>query len=395
MSGWSIIVFLCLGMTVGCAGVSGNGTQMSATAPTNASGQSSSTAQYVYVANGTSNVYGFEINSNGSLSALQGFPASTTIAASYFSAAKHTLLVGGSVNSSGAAEAVLYNINPASGMLTSESSTSANLWQGVLDPSAQFAYAVGGTSANVNATVSGYATVSGNFSPVPDSPYEFAIGEGSNPLIGQKLQMDPSGAFVYISATPEEEHTPAPWLGVAAVNNDGSLSGFASYSAGCISAADMATVLQSSKTLMYSSCIDQWNGEYWISAVLIDHATGGLTDLGAAWQDPTSTERITALAAEPSGTWLAGIDGNNNLVHVMAVNANGSLTDAPDHIFPTGIAPTALAFDRTGQFLYVINSGSNDMSAYAFDRTTGLLTPLAGSPFAMPEGSTSFVVAQP
>src|SRR4051794_4530001 len=33
-------------------------------------------------------------------------------------------------------------------------------------------------------------------------------------------------------------------------------------------------------------------------------------------------------------------------------------------------------------FLYVANSGGNDISAYGVNTTTGVLTPLAGSPFA-------------
>lgn len=393
--GRSFVVFLGLGIALGCAGVSGNSMQPAGSTSNNSSGQPASTAQYIYVANGTSSIYGFEVNHDGSLAAIPGFPVSTMITAGYFSVAKHTLLVEGTASNSGAAQALLYDIDRGTGMLKSQSSTPGDLWQAVLDPSAQFAYGVGGPSANMNATVSGYGIANGSFSPVPGSPYELAIGQGSNPLIGERVQVDPSGQYLYISAMPEEEHTPSPWVGAAAINSDGSLSNFTPYPFGCISAADITTVPQSGKTLMYSSCIDQWNGEYWISAILVDHATGTLTDRGAAWQDPTNTERITAMAADPSGAWLAAMDGNNNAVHVMAINANGSLTDASDHIFLTGTSPTALAFDKSGQFLYVINSGSNDMSAYAFDRSTGLLTPLAGSPFTMAKGSAAFAVAKP
>jgi DNA-binding beta-propeller fold protein YncE len=32
--------------------------------------------------------------------------------------------------------------------------------------------------------------------------------------------------------------------------------------------------------------------------------------------------------------------------------------------------------------VYVANSGSNDISAYTIDPTSGALTPVAGSPFA-------------
>jgi 6-phosphogluconolactonase (cycloisomerase 2 family) len=43
--------------------------------------------------------------------------------------------------------------------------------------------------------------------------------------------------------------------------------------------------------------------------------------------------------------------------------------------------PRSLTLDATGQFLYVGNTASNDISGYAIDMLTGILTPVPGSPF--------------
>ena len=45
------------------------------------------------------------------------------------------------------------------------------------------------------------------------------------------------------------------------------------------------------------------------------------------------------------------------------------------------LSPVALAIESNGKFLFVANSGSDDISVYSIDDTTGALTPIAGSPF--------------
>jgi 6-phosphogluconolactonase (cycloisomerase 2 family) len=47
--------------------------------------------------------------------------------------------------------------------------------------------------------------------------------------------------------------------------------------------------------------------------------------------------------------------------------------------------------DISGQYLYVVNQISNDVSVYAVDPTTGAITQVAGSPFAA--GTNPFGVA--
>ncbi len=122
------------------------------------------------------------------------------------------------------------------------------------------------------------------------------------------------------------------------------------------------------------------------------------------YTSPSPTQLLLGLAADPTGQWLAATDVNNKVVHIMAVDrGSGALTDAADHMFPTGTGHSAVAFDHTARFLYVINggftgsglAGSNNINAYAFDAATGMLTQLAGSPYPTGPSPTSVVIAQP
>ena len=50
--------------------------------------------------------------------------------------------------------------------------------------------------------------------------------------------------------------------------------------------------------------------------------------------------------------------------------------------FCIGVAVLSLATPVFGQFAYVANQFSNDVSGYTINATTGTLTPIPGSPFA-------------
>jgi 6-phosphogluconolactonase len=81
------------------------------------------------------------------------------------------------------------------------------------------------------------------------------------------------------------------------------------------------------------------------------------------------------------------VDGNT--ISAFAVAANGVLTEISGSPFPTGgtgsgggfIATNRIIINVVGNFLYVSNSASNDVSAFSINPATGALTPVPGSPF--------------
>jgi DNA-binding beta-propeller fold protein YncE len=136
--------------------------------------------------------------------------------------------------------------------------------------------------------------------------------------------------------------------------------------------------------------------------LLIDQATGNISSTNG-FSEPQGGGLAVGLAVDPSGKWLAATDIMNNNVHILAINpANGGLTESQSLIFPTGTGPSAVVFDSTGKFLYVLNgglgsvgAGSNNISAYAFDASTGMLTAVSGSPYNVGQLPTAIVIAQP
>src|SRR5262249_37750692 len=67
----------------------------------------------------------------------------------------------------------------------------------------------------------------------------------------------------------------------------------------------------------------------------------------------------------------------------------GALAHIPGSPFAAeGTNPVAAAMDREGNYLFVANATSNDVTAYRIQQSSGALTPVAG-PFATGQGPTS------
>ncbi len=92
---------------------------------------------------------------------------------------------------------------------------------------------------------------------------------------------------------------------------------------------------------------------------------------------------------------------NNHFLYVLEGNgiSGWSMNSATGAVAPTGQAvvpahsnPFRAASDANGTHLYVANSGSNDVSAYAINRSNGYLTQAPGSPYAVGRTATAVAV---
>ena len=77
-----------------------------------------------------------------------------------------------------------------------------------------------------------------------------------------------------------------------------------------------------------------------------------------------------------------------NTVTAFSVGFGGTLMTVPGSPFMTGgdgsglfVASNTAAATMRKRFLYVSNNGTNDISGFSIDTTTGALTPVPGSPF--------------
>jgi len=87
------------------------------------------------------------------------------------------------------------------------------------------------------------------------------------------------------------------------------------------------------------------------------------------------------LTVTQGGQFVYVVNSGSADISGFSVNTNGTLTDISGSPFPTGTTPSAVATDPAGKFLYVANRGSADVSAFKINPTTGALTAVSGSPF--------------
>jgi 6-phosphogluconolactonase len=114
-----------------------------------------------------------------------------------------------------------------------------------------------------------------------------------------------------------------------------------------------------------------------------------------------------SLVIHPSGKYLyvANPGQNENDVSLFNIAGNGVLTEVFPRatVMPLGNEPEQLVMDPSGDYLYVMNSASENVSVFSINVSTGSLTQLAGSPFPIglsplnmqitPSGKFLFVTA--
>lgn len=104
-----------------------------------------------------------------------------------------------------------------------------------------------------------------------------------------------------------------------------------------------------------------------------------LTGSGAGSQGPPGPNWI---AIDPQEHFLFVANLLANAIGAYAINSTtGALTAVTGQPFNTGIGPSSVTFDKTGQYLYVTNLNSSNVSAY-FVAKTGVPTQLGGSPYS-------------
>lgn len=82
----------------------------------------------------------------------------------------------------------------------------------------------------------------------------------------------------------------------------------------------------------------------------------------------------------PDETFLFAISTDAGSVLSYSVGSTGALTE--NGSVSTGDAPVAAAYEESLGILYVLNRDSNDISAFSVNSSSGVLTAIAGSPFA-------------
>src|SRR5580700_2963742 len=122
-----------------------------------------------------------------------------------------------------------------------------------------------------------------------------------------------------------------------------------------------------------------------VAAYREDPNTGILTLLSGS--PYPAGEGATSAVLHPSGKFLyvANPGQLENDISLFTIASDGVLTEITPRT-PIGInasQPQFLAMDPAGSYLYVANTVSNNISVFSIDSSTGALTQLAKSPFAI------------
>jgi 6-phosphogluconolactonase (cycloisomerase 2 family) len=247
----------------------------------------------------------------------------------------------------------------------------------VIDPTGRFAY-VNNLNDSPGGDVSGYtiSPTTGALTAMAGSPFLSRTG-------ALAVAIAPSGEFGYVLQSPGEVTTFSINATTGVPTVVGSL-----FSTGA--ASSFSLVMAPSGEYMY---IPGGNNPGTISAVKINTTTGGLTLVTgspfAAGYEPTSA------TVDPNGALLyvtnTNIGGtsepNSNEVWTYTITGDGALTllnkartqQGPGRVV---LAGGSAAVTYTPKFAYVANSGSNNVSAYSINASSGHLTAASGSPFA-------------
>ena len=255
----------------------------------------------------------------------------------------------------------------------------------VADPSGKYLY----VSDFENSTIQAYSInqTTGAMTPVAGSPFS-----AGGPADAGGLAVDPHGKFVYVT-----------------LGNSNAIAGFSTTpTTGVLSPivgspfATGSTPVQAmadpSGKFLYVSLLNDSQGA--IAAYTIDPSSGALNIIpGSPFATQANFPGPWGLALGGGGKFLyvamIGTVNANNVVSGFSIDATtGVLTPLAGSPFPSGQGPVRLASDPVGKFLFAVNIVDDTVSAFAVNSTSGALTTVAGSPF--PTHSAPFdVVVDP
>ena len=116
-----------------------------------------------------------------------------------------------------------------------------------------------------------------------------------------------------------------------------------------------------------------------------DPFSGTLTEL--AGTPYTIGDGAHSVVIHPSGKFLyvANPGQGENDISLFDIASNGYLTEVPPRttVAPLGVLPQLLLMDPSGNYLYVMNATSDNISVFSIDSKSGVLTQIAGSPFSV------------
>lgn len=131
-----------------------------------------------------------------------------------------------------------------------------------------------------------------------------------------------------------------------------------------------------------------------IAVYAVDPVTGTLTDTGLP-RPPIDDGGPYQGAIDPTGRYLYIANFGSNTLSAYSINTStGALTKIGSAI-PVGNSPLGIVIDHTGTFLYVANDTDGTISAFSINPSTGALTPLSTPTFAVGDSLPQLMTIDP
>lgn len=372
-----------------CAVTSGSGTMANAAISSVSVACRAQVGKFIYVPDtGSGDVSAYAINpNNGTLTAVPGsaFAAAQNPWLITADPASKFLYVANEGSSIAPPQISVYAINSTTGGLTQNlmspfdlsqpppPNAGALLGKPIIHPSGKFGYLANSANGQLyGATVD---PTSGNLVPLT------SVVVGST-LLGPAF-FGNAGNFLYLPFNNYNSVVLAG--GIAAFKVDqssGNLGLVGEFSTGGAIAA-FASVDPSGKFLVAANQRSSSLGATGSIAVFAVDANSGA--LMAVAGSPFATDgQATVVAFHPSKPFIyvtVSPATGPNTIAAYQMDSQGVLHSVPGSPFAAGVGTGLPVIDPAGKFLFVANSGSNNIQGFAIDSSTGALTPVPGSPF--------------
>jgi 6-phosphogluconolactonase (cycloisomerase 2 family) len=381
---------------------------------------------FVYVAN-REDVWVYSLNSStGALTATsqmrtRGFGVANQLLSSGSSALTFTPTALYVANT-GSNNISQFPINPSTGALGAGTTVSAGTAPKAVAvlPDGDFAYAANSAIGSGTPTLSAYSISNGVLTPsgspvttgngptwlTPDpsgtwmynvnqtdsSIWKFTINSSGPLTSGAKatttgtgpvfVTTDPTGQYLYTA------NNTAGTIGEYSIEMPEGLLSVINASLSAEGTQPVSIAVDPSGSYVYVAEMNNNNG-----GVLAEYTlTEGSGDLVVNGPQPFLPvgNALSSVVVEPTGKYIFVSDFMLNKIYSYTINSGvGDLAfnTVSEPVASTGTGPVALAVDISGQYLYCVNSGSNDISIFKINLTNGTLTQVGTT--TVPTGGTT------
>jgi 6-phosphogluconolactonase (cycloisomerase 2 family) len=277
----------------------------------------------------------------------------------------------------------------------------------ILDPAGAFAYVIVYQNPAVIGSVTGIQTFQvasdGKLAPIATTPM-------TNPVA---IAMDSAGKFLFVANGNEGT------VSVFSIGSNASLNGVGGATlppqpGGQSPSASALAVTPTVFPPLYAYCSGFTPPAFTpptteilyvtdsVNYVLLDYSVSSTGSLTPIPSQPTGVPTGTSpagVAVDPCNRFAYVTNGKSNNVSAYTIcsvvsqscqQADYSLQAVAN--YPAGDVPGPLAVDPYGNSLYVVNTGSNNLSGYQISPTNGTLTAFSGAPVATNSGPNSIAI---